>query len=55
MSRKEMYRGNFTFKRNIWGSLILYIEILIEDEVNYTYWRKAKFTDLPYLKLKSEL
>lgn len=51
----QQYTGNFTFKRNIWGSLILYIEMLIEDEVDYTYWRKARFTDLSYLKLKSEL
>ena len=51
----ECYTGNFTFKRNIFGSLILYIEVMVMYEMEYTYWRKAKFTDLPFLKLKSEL
>ena len=51
----KRYTGNFTFKRNIWGSMILYIELLIKDKVEYTTWVKAEFTDLPYLKFKLEL
>ena len=54
----ESYTGKFTFKKNFWGSLILYIEMHVpetEETYSYNYWRKAKFTELPYLKFKLEL
>lgn len=47
----ETYTGNFTFKQNVWGSLVLYIEMQRVTK----FWRKATVEDLPYLKLKSDL
>jgi len=43
--------GNFCFKSNMWGELILYVEIEYQNVEYIKYYRKARSYDLLKLNL----
>ena len=47
--------GNYCFATNVWGSLVLWVEIIYEagdTGSTWTTWRKARVYDLPKLNIK---
>ena len=45
--------GNYCFTSNVWGSLILWVEVehITKDEDHWVDWRKARVYDLPKLNI----
>lgn len=43
--------GEYCFTSDVWGNLILWVEVEYTNVETYTLWRKARVYDLPKLNI----